>query len=361
MEKQLLNLKSFLEDSGYQIVTTIQDDTLSDKNTLNVYLSNKLSETAEELGHEDPYETHHTKLEVEFNDTGKIKTYNEDLIVQDRDFFNKVSELAKTSPEAILDTVRERAEWSFNNFIRSDFQDFSMEQWNELFDGRKDGLEVFCEETGETYLKEVDSTSIHFTVSVQQPDKHLELEYNVGDNESHFKKEYFLQQHGDTLKESFNQEQIDYILSQVNNTINDRLFFITPRMTNEEHELATEYFGITGIEVDKVKTVKNDEGGYNCITTVNYQDEKYILNLQAEKGTGNESSVYFVDMSSLDTDSKDNTAFKNKVIEGYGADIVSKNFNFEDIELGLKEGIEKGIIEAKMGEKKQAVNKNLGM
>jgi hypothetical protein len=130
---------------------------------------------------------------------------------------------------------------------------------------------------------------------------------------------------------------------------------------HDEHELATEYFGVTDIEVSKVKTVKNDEGGYNCITTVNYQDEKYILNLQAEKGTGRASSVYFVDMSSLDTDSKDNRAFKDKVIEGYGADIISENFNFEDIERGLKEGIEKGIVEAKMDEKKQVRNNRLGM
>lgn len=351
MEKQLLNLRSFLEDSGYQIVTTLPDDRLSDKNTLNVYLSNKISETAEALGHEDPYETHQTKLEVEFNESGKIKACNEDLIVQDRDFFDRVSELANTSPEAILDTVRERAEWSFNNFIRSAFEDFSIEQWNELFGDRHDGLKVFCENDGETYLKEVDATSIHFTVTVQQPDKHLQLQYNVGDNEQHFKKEFFLKRHGDTLEESFNEEQIDYILSQVNNTINDHLFFNPQMIPHDEHELATEFFGVTDIQVNKVKAVKNDAVSYNCIITIDYQSEKYVLNLQTEKGTDQSSDCYDIDMKSLDIDSKDNQAFKCKMLEGYATDIISSNFNFEDIETSIKENIESGMVQVKQEKK----------
>jgi hypothetical protein len=349
MEKQLSNLRNFLKDSGYQILTTITDDKISDKNTLNVYLSNKLSETAEILGHEDPYETHHTTLQVSFNDTGKIKTYDEDLILQDRDFFDRVSELANTSPEAILDTIRERAEWSFNNFIESDFSDkwkpMSDEDVFELWGDRADKLEVSCEETGETYLKEVDSTSIHFTVSVQQEDKHLELEYNVGDNEKQFEKEFFLKQHGDTLKESFNEEQIDYILSQVNNTINDRLFYNQPqKIPHEEHEVATEFFGATDIEVNKVKTVKNDTGSYNCITSVVYQSDKYILNLEAEK----QGDTYTVDMKSLENDSKDNVAFKNKLLANITSPVIQENFNYSDIENQIKENIEKGIISFKI-------------
>lgn len=360
MEKQLLNLRSFLEDSGYQISTTITDNKLSDKNTLSVYLSNKLSETAEALGHEDPFETHYTKLEVEFNDIGKIKTYNEDLIVQDRDFFKRVSELANTSPEAVLDTVRERAEWSFNNHIESDFDDnwnpMSDEDVFELWGDRADKLEVSCEETGETYLKEVDSTSIHFTVSIQQQDKHLQLQYNVGDNEKQFEKEFFLKQHGDTLKESFNEEQIDYILSQVNNTINDRLFYSQPqRMSFEEHEVATEYFGATDIDVNKVKTVKNDNRNYNCITTIDYQGDKYILNLEAEK----QGDTYTVDMKSLENDSKDNIAFNKKLQGNTELSIIKDNFDYSDIENKVKENIETGIISYKMEEKLNKKTKSI--
>ncbi|PMR71786.1 hypothetical protein C1H69_22905 [Billgrantia endophytica] len=111
--------------------------------------------------------------------------------------------------------------------------------------------------------------------------------------------------------------------------------------------IATEFFGITDIEINKVKTIKNDNGNYNCITTVDYQSDKYILNLEAEK----EGDSYTVDMKSLENDSKDNKAFKEKVSNNFNDDFIADNFNFDDIENAIKENLERGIVELKMDEK----------
>jgi hypothetical protein len=103
------------------------------------------------------------------------------------------------------------------------------------------------------------------------------------------------------------------------------------RLSNEEHEVATEFFGATDIEVLKAKTVKQEDNTHNCITTVNYQDEKYILNLEVEKGEGKFADVYTVNMESLDIDSKKNLAFKDKVESNFNNKVITDNFDKEDI------------------------------
>lgn len=281
------------------------------------------------------------------------------------EFENSYGNILKGDLQEAMEAVDTVIQESIEAFKKED-NSFDLEfdihdEWkpHEDFDvfGRQDGLEVTCEENGETYLKEVDITSIHFGIEITQEDKKLKLQYNVGDNEKHFKKEYFLEQHGESLKELFNEEQVEYITSYVRDSINTHFIFNAPRMTHEEHMLATEYFEMTDIEVNKVKTIKNDDNNYNCIITTNYQNEKYILNLKAEKGTERSAGVYYLDMESLDIDSKDNKAFKEKVLSNFNDDYVANNFEKEDVEYAIKKNLEEGIVEYK-AEQKIAKNKS---
>lgn len=213
---------------------------------------------------------------------------------------------------------------------------------------REDGLKVKCENDGETYLKEVDATLMHFTVIIKKDGYETELQYGVLDNEESFDKEFFFEKHGDTLKNEFNEEQINYITENVGITINNHLSYDYSCSTlKEEYELATEFFGATGIEVNKVKIVKNDEK-HNCITTIDYHDEKYTLNLQVEK----KGNLYEVDMESLDIDTKNNKDFKEKINKGFTNSVVSKHFNLKDIEGRIKKNIESGIAEKQKKGKK---------
>lgn len=325
------------------------------------------------------------RIKAEVRDCCEYFVGNTDLyqFTIDLNIDDKNHEIEQFVSQSYNKLDREEFEKSYGNILKDDLQEameavdvaiqesieayqkednsfdleFDIDEANELFGDRNDGLTVLCESDGETYLKEVDITSIHFSIDIKQEDKHLQLQYNVGDNEEHFKEECFMEQHGDSLKELFNKEQIEYITNYVNDSINNHLFFNTPRMTHEEHMLATEFFGATDIEVNKVKTIKNDDNNYNCITTTNYQGDKYILNLQAEKGTGNSADVYYIDMSSLDVDSKDNKAFKEKVLSNFNDDYVADNFKYEDIEYAIKKNLEEGIVEYK-AEQKIAKNKS---
>lgn len=56
---------------------------------------------------------------------------------------------------------------------------------------KEDKLEVKCENHGETYLEEVDVTSIHFAVTIENDNNKVEFQYNVGDNEESFDEEFF--------------------------------------------------------------------------------------------------------------------------------------------------------------------------
>jgi hypothetical protein len=86
------------------------------------------------------------------------------------------------------------------------FFDFDYNAWDNLFNDRKDNLKVKTELTGETYLKEIDDTSNEFTISIEQDSDEMELIYNIVDKDGDFNRDIFIKEHGDTLKEYFNNE-----------------------------------------------------------------------------------------------------------------------------------------------------------
>lgn len=234
---------------------------------------------------------------------------------------------------------------------KNNWYDFEMDEFDELFDGRADGLEVDIELTGETYLKEIDSISNEFTITIKQNSDEMVIQHNVADNDEDFGRKAFLKKHGDTLKEYFDNEQVKHITNEVTSSVLFNIKPQQPRMSNEEFEVATEYFGATDIEVLKTKMVKQEGNTYNSITTANYQGEKYVLNLEVEKGEGKSADAYTVNMDSLDIDSKKNLAFKEEIESNFNNKVVADNFDKEDIYNKIKDNLETGITSSKMEEK----------
>lgn len=343
------NLNNFSNEKEYKIeshlsnsmtfTTTASEEIVKGETTIKVVFQNKSNEEKALLDKESVAD-----FNIEFNEKGQLATSNEDIIKQNKEFFEKVSNIVNKTTNDILNTIRQEAEEEYvliiNNGLQNDLdEDYEPE--------REDGLKVSCENHGETYLEEVDVISIHFAVTIENDNNKVEFQYNVGDNEESFDEEFFLKQHGDDLRSQFNEEQVDYIAKTVGSVINQHLSRNHLQPTpQEEYELATE-FDATDVEVKKVKIAKEDDR-YNCITTIDYQDEEYKLSLKAEK----KSDSYDIDMKSLDFDIKDNKIFKEKVEQGFSNSVISSYFDLENIEKVIKEKIEKGLME-KQKERKE--------